>query len=564
MKKQLVLIVAAFFVFISTAVVAEEAAEEVIEEVVEEIETVDVEYPLTVNESTLAEDYILSVMPHKSDGVLRAARPSGLSLTGPSRKLYRLLAIYIDAVADGEESNTAFSFTPSAVYEKTTYTAEDLGVDYIKDENGFNPEAVAAMQAIRSQLSYQNVLACLMSDFPLQMYWFGKGYVPSNCTISGTTEYMKFTGNVVFKMRVAEDYATTTVAEDGTVSYSAYEVDTRYGQAIQNAASNAAVVLDRYRGLDDYEMLKGYRDEIRSLTSYNGPAGRGEYQFSYGNPWQLVWVFDGDPDTTVVCEGYAKAFQYLVEQGGSTAEAISVQGYLNEISANRAHMWNIVSMDGHNYLVDVTNDYDYRLFMVGADGSVGGWYSTGGFSYYYNRAYTYRTDEELTLAPFSYSEWKTATTEAPVVTISSDRTYPGYQVAVKVESSNGMLPVDQIVVHSNNTEETLIPTDGIALLSLAEDMEISITAVVDGITTPAASPTIISVAEEPVAVFSLPAGTSVEAEAFSGIAAELIQVNGNDVAAGAFDEGVVLAVGEIGDWFDSGYRFVVTVSDGEK
>ena len=556
--KKFLLIVAAFFMFVSaasfstsTAIAEAPIGTAMAEEKVEPEEVIGLSFPSTINESTLAENYILSVMPHKSDGILRASRPSGLSLSGPSRKLYLLLTNQIAAIAAGNESSTDFVFSASDVYEKTVYTAEDLNVDYIKDESGFNPEAVAAMQALRSQLSFQDVAACLMSDFPLQMYWFGKGYVPSNCTISGTEDYLRFTGNVVFKMRVAEDYATTTVAVDGTVSYSAYEVDTRYGRAIQNAAANAAEVLNEYAGLSDYEMLKGYRDVIRSLTSYNTPAAQGEYTFSYGNPWQLVWVFDGDPDTTVVCEGYSKAFQYLVEQGGATAEAISVQGYLNEISANRAHMWNIVSIDGHKYMVDVTNDYEYRLFLVGADGNVDG-YSAGGLRYYYNRTYTYRTDEELTIEPYSYSEWREATSSAPDVHLGSDRTYPGYQVAVKVESSNGMLPVDQIVIHSNNTEETLIPTDGIALLSLAEDTEISIAAVVDGITTPATEAVSITVAEEPETVFSLPAGSRVEAEAFSGIAAELVQVNGKDVAPGAFDEGVVLAVGEIGDWFESG------------
>lgn len=67
----------------------------------------------------------------------------------------------------------------------------------------------------------------------------------------------------------------------------------------------------------------------------------------------------------------------------------------------------------------------------------------------------------------------------------------------------------------------------------------------------------ITVEAEPETVFSLPAGSRVESEAFSGIAAQLIQINGNEVEPGAFDEGVVLAVDEIGTWFDSGYRFVV-------
>lgn len=91
----------------------------------------------------------------------------------------------------------------------------------------------------------------------------------------------------------------------------------------------------------------------------------------------------------------------------------------------------------------------------------------------------------------------------------------------------------------------------------APDTEITISAVIGGITTPAAEAVFITVDEVPETVFSLPEGSLVEAEAFSGIAAELVQVNGNDVEADAFDDDVVLAVEDVGDWFDSGYRFVV-------
>ena len=34
----------------------------------------------------------------------------------------------------------------------------------------------------------------------------------------------------------------------------------------------------------------------------------------YGDPWQLIYVFDDDPDTNVVCEGYAKAFKYEADE----------------------------------------------------------------------------------------------------------------------------------------------------------------------------------------------------------------------------------------------------------
>ena len=63
--------------------------------------------------------------------------------------------------------------------------------------------------------------------------------------------------------------------------------------------------------------------------------------------------------------------------------------------------------------------------------------------------------------------------------------------------------------------------------------------------------------EEIGSAFSLPAGAQIGFEAFAGINAELITVNGNTVVPGAFDPDVVLAVDEAEDWFNSGYSFVV-------
>ena len=86
------------------------------------------------------------------------------------------------------------------------------------------------------------------------------------------------------------------------------------------------------------------------------------------DPWQLVWVFDDDPDTKVVCEGYAKAFKYLVDQASfddSSLECYCVTGTMS----GGAHMWNIVHRNSGNRLVDVTNcllpvTYGSDLFMV--------------------------------------------------------------------------------------------------------------------------------------------------------------------------------------------------------
>ena len=127
-------------------------------------------------------------------------------------------------------------------------------------------------------------------------------------------------------------------------------------------------IVDEYSSASDYDKLCGYKEEICGLVSYNDPAAQGG--FSYGNPWQMIWVFDGDPDTTVVCEGYSKAFKYLCDQSDFSGDisCITATGTMD----GGDHMWNIVNMeDGCNYLVDVTNCDEGtvgapdQLFLVG-------------------------------------------------------------------------------------------------------------------------------------------------------------------------------------------------------
>ena len=79
---------------------------------------------------------------------------------------------------------------------------------------------------------------------------------------------------------------------------------------------------------------------------------------AYGNPWQLIWVFDNDDSTNVVCEGYSKAFQYLCDKGfagSSTISCDTVTGTMGGATGAGNHMWNLVTIDGDSYLADITN-----------------------------------------------------------------------------------------------------------------------------------------------------------------------------------------------------------------
>ena len=129
-----------------------------------------------------------------------------------------------------------------------------------------------------------------------------------------------------------------------------YEVDTSIGQSVQASVANAKAIVSKYSGSSDEDKLRGYMEEICDLVSYNDAAADGGV--SYGNPWQLVWVFDGDPDTEVVCEGYAKAFKYLCDQSSFSNDisCILVTGLMTGGTGAGNHMWNITWKMGKTIL----------------------------------------------------------------------------------------------------------------------------------------------------------------------------------------------------------------------
>ena len=155
---------------------------------------------------------------------------------------------------------------------------------------------------------------------------------------------------------------------------------------------------------------------------------------AYGNPWQLIWVFDGDPETNVECEGYAKAFSYLAQLSrfnSSRVEVKLVSGFIDpEKTASSSYMWNwdwnVVRMDdGVNYLVDLTGcdlAGDDRFFLKGATGSVAEGYTCNGIPYYYQASSVsaYGGSEELELSACNYGEHKLVPIEDVKPTCTQD------------------------------------------------------------------------------------------------------------------------------------------------
>lgn len=292
---------------------------------------------------------------------------SGLE-TDAERDLYNALKNVLTEIGDGQRESTVFYI------DDTIEGNIKLSVEYANGSNDVFPEEVQSI--VDSKID--NILYMLLADCPYELYWYNKLY---GCAVKYEASYSdgryEIT-NLLFGFDVASDYAQLYM-QDGQLTYDNYAIDVEMVNRAQEAKAAADNIVAKYASMDDYDKLQAYMQEICSLNEYNS-AESDAGLVSYTDPWQLVYVFDGDTDTNVVCEGYAKAFAYLCEK--STFEndirCYIVTGNLGDDSGNYGpHMWNIITMeDGKNYMADITNCDDNSmgnpdmLFLAGLPGSV--------------------------------------------------------------------------------------------------------------------------------------------------------------------------------------------------
>ncbi|MDE7400121.1 MAG: hypothetical protein K2N06_11425 [Oscillospiraceae bacterium] len=129
-----------------------------------------------------------------------------------------------------------------------------------------------------------------------------------------------------------------------------YKITAKILNNAKSSLSNAKEIAEKYQEKSDYEKVWGYAEEICALTDYSSMAAKDDGKYAKENigPWNIVYVFDRDHATNVVCGGFARAFQYLCSLGG--VECHYVTGYVSD----EYHAWNIVVIDGENYFVDLT------------------------------------------------------------------------------------------------------------------------------------------------------------------------------------------------------------------
>ena len=281
----------------------------------------------------LAEEYINRAFGISSPSLRKRSVNYEAELDGLSLDIYRFFHSKVSALASGEESSTILN------YPEVSLTKEDLGLPSSCTENQLWAAAQEHFYACIDEALNTLLRAC-----PYELYWFDKT-VGLSINLGGyTSSSGAKINNIRIIFAVANDYRENP--------NDANTVKSAYGTSVITARENALNIIEQNASLDDYNKLKTYKDLICSLTDYNKPAAQGGVL--YGNPWQMIWVFDYDPDTKVVCEGYSKAFQFLCDNS-TFQNDIRVDIVTGTMDGER-HMWNVVQMeDGKSYLVDVTN-----------------------------------------------------------------------------------------------------------------------------------------------------------------------------------------------------------------
>ncbi len=372
-------------------------------------------------------------------GGLRGAS-RGSRLSGADAVIYDKLAESIRMIAAGEQLTAIVTIPFTDLLEQEMYTAEDLGLQRLSDDDDMlTDEAKTAFRSL-CEFSLESVFYSLIEDMPYELYWFDKQnneksdqYSEDSSRPKGSLSYSttysfkrdpdgsiscisRDSSRITFKFAVSADYS----ASGSTGTYDLREDLSR----VRTAIANASQIISDHAAEADVRKLDSYREEICSMTKYNKSAfdGMNSGTFNYGDPWQLIYVFDGDSRTDVVCEGYAKALKFLCDNSVfySDIECYTVTGS----TGSGRHMWNILRMnDGSFYLADVTNcdgsniGNPDRLFLKGCTGgSVIKGYKYPGIKYTYD-AYTLLIfgKSELTMSGADYkckhksSYWTAAT-----------------------------------------------------------------------------------------------------------------------------------------------------------
>ncbi|MCH5248638.1 MAG: hypothetical protein J1E98_01830 [Lachnospiraceae bacterium] len=209
-------------------------------------------------------------------------------------------------------------------YSVLSENEQDLYIEILWALQGFNDD-VKLSSIDKEEIS--RIFQCVLNDHPEIFYV--DGYTYTQYTLGDMIKKITFTG--------------TYNMDAEAVEVCRKQIDSYVNQCLKELSSEA----------DEYETVKYIYEYLINHT---------EYSDSSDNNQNICSVFI---DGKSVCQGYAKATQYLLQRVGLKAELV-----LGEVSTGEGHAWNLVEIDGNWYYVDTTwGDASYQTVGKGQDHS---------------------------------------------------------------------------------------------------------------------------------------------------------------------------------------------------
>ena len=297
------------------------------------------------------------------------------NFTGNDKAIYKVLHDKFKEVTEGKITDTVFYISVDEL-KAAGWT--------VPNTSAYNNRALLALQKENHDTFWKNmnsIIVGLLSDDPLNTAWYDKtvGLATANkeetearAKASNFNDYDSGWGYMYFSEKPKESkvvfngfwvkFGVINEARDKSASEPTYTVkkDSDGMTRIQKALAKAKEIVAEAASMSDIEKIKYYNKKISEMTDYDydyyGKSVSGQ-EAPYGGQSMFFNVFDGDESTKVVCEGYSKAFKLLCDlttwQG--KVECNIVTGTMAGGTGAGLHMWNIVTYNGANYLVDTTN-----------------------------------------------------------------------------------------------------------------------------------------------------------------------------------------------------------------
>lgn len=235
----------------------------------------------------------------------------------------------VQEVANNNYHYSQIDDTAKTIYDKLNDNIEEMksGTYDVKFGKQFNSLLHEAKGKENLNKSYQEAIDALMLDYPEYFFINVEKLIMtvSSTTVNNTTTY-----------EVTIGHNDESYLSDGFSNKNDVDVAIR---AVRNFRYQASV------GGDDYKIVLNAHDWLINSMEYDQTLSEDNIRNIYG----------ALANKKAVCEGYAKAFKYIMD-GANIPCIVAVGNGINASGKTESHAWNYVKVNGVWYAIDVTWD----------------------------------------------------------------------------------------------------------------------------------------------------------------------------------------------------------------